>query len=317
MLMADENEVHLADVITALGRRRKIIFTSAGAFVLVGLLYAVFETPLYTATATVIPADEQDTGALSSLAASLGPAAAFAGINLGGGTSGREAYLAILRSRELAEQFISQNQLLPYLFPSRWNFESQSWKETAPGLLSGIKRAISRGVAALSGDQGWREPASKPTVWEAVREFNRIRTISEDSLTGIVTVSLEFRDPNLAAQWANGYVALANQEIRERTVAESSRALAYLDERAEETSIVGLRETIYRLVETQLEKIMLANVREEFAFRVIDSAAVPEQRSHPSRVLVVMLSLALGLVLGCFAVLGWESYKGGLARDQF
>lgn len=308
----DQNGINLADALAALRRRKRIVLILAGGFALFGVLYAVLETPLYTATATIIPSDDQDAGALSTLAASLGPAAAFAGINLGAGGANQEAYMAVLRSRELAGLFISRHDLLPQLFPGWWDVDAQQWKPVEPGIVGRIKQGISRTLAALSGDEGWEEPNKTPTEWQAFREFNAIRNVSKDSLTGIVTISFEFRDPELAAQWTNAYVALANQEIRKRTVEESSRALGYLNARAEETSIVGLRETIYRLVETQLERIMLANAREEFAFQVIDKAVPPEQRSHPSRLLVVILLAVLGLVLGVFAALGWESYSSGL-----
>jgi len=136
--------------------------------------------------------------------------------------------------------------------------------------------------------------------------------------SGTVSISFTFRDPELAAQWANDYVALANHEIRTRTIEESSQALEYLNERIESTSIVGLRETIFRLIETHLEKITLASARPEFAFRVIDRAVAPEERSHPKRKLIVAMSLLAGLAFATLATMVLEFYlpprSGGSAR---
>jgi uncharacterized protein involved in exopolysaccharide biosynthesis len=45
---------------------------------------------------------------------------------------------------------------------------------------------------------------------------------------------------------------------------------------------------------------MLANVQEEFAFRVIDPAVVPEVRSKPKRKLIVVLGGVLGGMFSIF-----------------
>ena len=301
------DEISIRDVILTVRRRKWIIAAITALAVLIGLLYAVFATPMYTASIAVSPATKDDSG-LSSIAGRLGGVAALAGFNLGSGGSEKEDYLAILQSRELGERFIDRYQLKPDLFPKRWNAAAEKWKEGAPN--KGFRAFISRTLARLSGDEGWREADSFiPTDWEAYKRFDdKVRSVKEDTDTGIVTVSFEFRNPAMAAQWANDYVAMANEEIRQRAIAESSRALAYLNEQVEKTTISGLRDTIYQLVEHQLETITLANSREEYAFRVIDKAVVPEQRSHPQRSVILVLSLVLGLVLGGAAVFLMEAY---------
>jgi uncharacterized protein involved in exopolysaccharide biosynthesis len=45
---------------------------------------------------------------------------------------------------------------------------------------------------------------------------------------------------------------------------------------------------------------MMANVRDEYVFKVIDPAMAPEHRSKPKRKLIVMLGFVLGLMLGIF-----------------
>lgn len=305
-----DDEIALADIIAALNRRKNLVFGCVGAALLISLLYVVFTTPLYTASVTVQPATGEE-GGLSGMANRLGGVAALAGVDLGGAGSTREEYLAILRSRELADRFIERYGLKPHLFPGRWNAEAGEWKPVDLGVIGGTIRGISSVLATLSGDEGWDETLKRiPTDWEAYQEFDEIRRVSEDPETGIVTVSFEFRDPELAAQWANNYVAMANEEIRQRTVEETSRALDYLNKQVQETTISGLRETIFGLVEGQLEQIMLANAREEYAFRVLDEAVVPEDRSHPNRVLIVTLSVVVGLITGVVLALAFEAFRG-------
>jgi uncharacterized protein involved in exopolysaccharide biosynthesis len=308
--MTTESEVSLAGILAALRRRQRVVVVLTAVVTLLGVLYAFLATPLYTATIATMPANNQEGGALSSLASRLGPAAALAGINLGGGGSNKETYLAILRSQDLAGRFIARYELLPDLFPERWDAKAKQWRRGDSGPIGWATGKISWLLAKLSGDRGWKDRAAVPSTWEAYEQFARLITIEQSPTTGVVTVAFEFADPERAALWANKFVALANQQLRERAVHESTEALEYLNARLEATSMLELRQTMYHLVETHLEQITLANVREEFAFTIIDAAVVPEQRSHPQRILTVVLSLVIGLILGVAAALTWDSARG-------
>lgn len=318
--MADGQEIYLSDIFAALGRRKRLILGVVVATTFIGLIYAIFATPLYTATVVIRPAEEAN--GRGGLGGGLSAAAAMAGINLGGGASDKEEYLAILRSRGLAEQFIRENALMPHLFPDAWDAEKDAWRESdGSGAILWMKSRLSGLIASLSGDEGYnegpRESEPGPRMWDAYKVFNNsIRRVSEDLQTGIVTLSFEFRDPRLAAEWANAYVTMANREIRENAVQEATRALNYLNTEVDKTSVSGLRDTIYGLVQAQLEKITLANARPDYAFRVIDRAVVPEEKSRPKRSLIVILSFIFGSMLGITIALGREAWLGTFRDNE-
>ena len=58
---------------------------------------------------------------------------------------------------------------------------------------------------------------------------------------------------------------------------------------------------------------MLANVREEYAFKIIDPAVVPDMRSKPQRRKIVILGLLLGVVFGSLLVLVKDYYVKQIA----
>lgn len=308
--------ISLPELIAVMRRRKMLIGAYVIAAAMAGVLYAVLATPLYTATITVQPTAGEE-GALSGLANRLSGAAALAGIKLEGTDSSRSAYIAILQSRELAERFIEEHNLKPLLFPDEWDATKESWRREG-GEKRGVMAAISRFIAYLSKDEGWQaEVSPEPTAWQAYKVFDgEIRTVQEDRQTGLVSVSFEFRNPKLAAEWANAYLALANAEIRADAVREAQRALQHLYAEAEKTNIAGIRDTIYTLIQNQLEKIVLANAREEYAFRVIDKAVIPEERSHPKRALIVALSIIVGGMLGFFNALLIEARRGTLLVEN-
>ena len=57
---------------------------------------------------------------------------------------------------------------------------------------------------------------------------------------------------------------------------------------------------MYNLIESETKNKMLANTRQEFAFRVIDKAVVPEEPFKPNRKLIVLFGGLIGVILGIF-----------------
>jgi uncharacterized protein involved in exopolysaccharide biosynthesis len=177
----------------------------------------------------------------------------------------------------LVEEFISRNNLLPILFSDDWDATTRKWT-TAPD--------------------------ATPTLWLGVKQFiEDIREIEEDSVTGVIRVTAEWEDPELASAWANGLVKLANQIVRTRDLTEAERSVAYLQSEITKTNILGLQQVLYSLIETEMQTIMLAKVKEEYAFEVIDPAVAPELRSFPHRALVAAIGTTLGGFIALMVIL--------------
>ena len=291
-------EISLRDIIRVGIRRWRVILASAGCAFALALVYAILARPYYTASVTVqLRSGSSPLGSLGSLgemAGHLSSLSSLVGVHLGNTESKQQNYMAVLHSRGLALRFIAQYDLMPALFPRRWNAAAHRWRSLHLSALSRLKLDISRAVARMSGDQGWRPPDSQPTAWDALNAFDRIRSIETNRASGMVKVRFTLQNPQEAAQWANEYVALANEEIRDRVVAEAKRALGYLNEQAQSTNIAELRMAISDLVQQRLEQIVAAKSRPDYAFQVIDSAMVPQFRSSPKRLLIIVVVTIIG-----------------------
>ena len=55
---------------------------------------------------------------------------------------------------------------------------------------------------------------------------------------------------------------------------------------------------MYSLIASELQKVKLAHVRQQFAFRVVDPSIKPKYRIKPKRKLIVMVGGVLGGLLG-------------------
>ena len=238
---------------------------------------AVFTRPVYRSQVVMAVADEGE--GLSSLLGQFGGLASLAGINLGGGgKSNRAESIAVLSSRDFTRRFIEREKLLPVLFATKWDESRQNWKTTNPDKI--------------------------PQLGDGVKKFEeRVREVNVDERTGLITVTVDWYDRQLAATWANKLVAAANEELRTRAIAEARRSLDYLEAEAQKTSATGVRDAIYKVVETQIKTIMLANVREQYAFKVLDQAVPADKDKYiwPRRVLII----ALGFVFSVLLAIGW------------
>lgn len=213
-----------------------------------------------------------ESGSFGSLGSEMGGLAQLAGLGSSGEAAKYEA-LAVLQSAVLTEKYIAQNNLLSILYPTKWNRRRQAWKTNDP-----------RGV---------------PTLWKANRYFNKaIRKVTTSATTGLVSMTITWTDPVLAAQWANGLVRMTNDYMRSEAIAEAQRNIAYLNSEIARTSLVEARQAIVSVLRDEITQEMLARGNEEYAFKVLDPAQAPEQASSPVKTLWLAGGLAAGLFFG-------------------
>ena len=230
-------------------------------------------TPIYRAEVLMALANEEQTkGGLSALAGQFGGLASLAGVDLGGGSGTKNEAIATLKSRAFTEKFIKDENLLPVLFEEKWDNENHRWLES--------------------------DQATVPSMWSAYELFNGIRSIAEDTKTGLITLRIEWKDPVLAARWANLLVYRVNELLRAGAIDQAQRSIDYLKRELAKTSVVELQQGIYRLIEGQVNRIMLANVRDDYTFRLVDPAVVPMEKVWPKRKLIVVIGGISGFVLG-------------------
>lgn len=145
--------------------------------------------------------------------------------------------------------------------------------------------------------------ASADNVHDAAEVFHRtVLSIFEDKRTGLITVGVKWRDPTVAAEWANAIVRQLNEEMRQRALKESEDNIRYLREQFEATTAVPLQESISRLLEAEMQKQMLARGAMDYSFRVLDAAEPPARPDWPKRPLIVAMSFSLSLFVSVFAV---------------
>jgi len=274
-----DDDIDLRAVAATLWKRRWWIAAMAVLFTIPFAVSAFMAEPLYRATTVVADARSDASGANSLGAAlgALGNLGSVARLTVQGATYSDEA-IAVMRSREFTERFIRDHDLMPQLF--------------------------SHLIDARTGQ--WLVPEEqRPTLSQGYRVFNGIRTVTQAGRGGLITVAIEWRDPAQAADWANALVGQLNAEMRDRAIAATKNSVGYLERELGSTSTIETRQAINRLMEAQINQRMLANVTEEYAFRIVERALPPDidDAVGPSKLVLLALGPSLGLIFGIFVAL--------------
>jgi LPS O-antigen subunit length determinant protein (WzzB/FepE family) len=103
-----------------------------------------------------------------------------------------------------------------------------------------------------------------------------------------------------------------NEIMRGRALALSEYNLQYLKEELTKSDVVAMQQSIGRVLESELQKLLLAKEDKEYAFKIIDHAQPPRHRYWPKRPWVIAAAAVLGLIgAGFFAV-----YRHILRRER-
>jgi uncharacterized protein involved in exopolysaccharide biosynthesis len=273
------DEVSIAAVTEVLWRGRiwvllAVFLTGAAAAGIGFLLPKQYEARVMISPATK---DSRESAVGSSLTQELGGLAALAGLS--GPTNAFKAEsLATLESDILTINYIKEQNLLPILFAAQWDEATHSWRD--------------------------KDPKKWPTPWQANQFFSKaVRTVVDDKKTGLVSLTIKWKDPVIAAKWANDLVARTNDYMRQRSLEEAETNIAYLKDQVEKNPTVEMKTTIFSLMQVELKTAMLAQGNRQFALKVIDPALPAEKPSGPKPMVWGIAGVMLGFLVSACVLL--------------
>jgi uncharacterized protein involved in exopolysaccharide biosynthesis len=268
---ADRDEITLSELTGLLWQQKWLVLGITVLFATGSIAYAKLAQEWWRAEALLVASEQKGSGLSGSLGA-LGGLAGIAGINLEGDETAEP--LAMLQSKDFIAAFIDDEHLLPILFAKRWDAAAKTW---------------------LGDEKDW------PDVRDGIRMFQRrVLGVSEDPTSRLITVSVTWTDAQLATKWANMLVERLNTRMRDRALREAERNVAFLRQELARADVVTLQDSVARLLEREMQKMMLARGNPEYSFRVVDRASVPKWRASPNRIQVVLLGSLTGGITAVF-----------------
>lgn len=271
-----DNQTSTATIVLLAWREKRLLVIGILAGVLLAIGVSFLIKPVYEAEVYLLPMmDETAPGGLG--AGQLGGLASLVGFGEANSSRKDEA-IARLHSRKFIREFIIDKNLMPHLFPNDWYPEKESW-----------------------------DSEESPTIFDGIKKFQEdVLVVSDDITTGVIRVGVRMTDRALAAALANSIVDKLDGDMRAIAISEAEQSYAFLAAELDGATAVELRESIYSLMEDQLEKRMLARVNEGFVFKIIDPATIPqkEDKVRPKRLLMAIFGGIAAFALVILILIG-------------
>ena len=285
-----DDEIDLFELVQNLWEDKWLISAITSAAAVISVLVALWLPNIYQASTLLRPQSAE--GGIGGLARQYGGLASLAGISLpsGDGQSKTQLALEVLKSKKFAYDFATRHDLLPALFAAdSWDWATETLSLDAevydPSAGGWVREVEPPRTAAPS-------PEEVHALW------NETVSVSEEKDSGFVTLSLKHRSPVYAKEWLDLLVVDINEALRAQDLAESERAVAYLEGQLKQTNVAEIRELLAGLLRSHMESRMMATVEPNYAFSVIDPPTIPELKSEPKRALICVLGTLLGGMLG-------------------
>jgi len=291
-----DDEIDLRELFNVIWQGKWLIVIITLVFSVGAVFFALSQPNQYKSSVLLAPTSKDGQGGLGAMASQFGGLASLAGINLGGG-GGDSTTLAleVVKSRQFIAEFVNRHDLkMAIMATESWN-ESDNSLHINPELYDQASQQWVRKVKPSK--------SIEPTDWEVYKSFIKLLSTSKDKESGLVTLSIEYFSPIMAKQWLDWIVVELNNEMRKRDLSETQRNIDYLTNQLEKTQLAGMQTVFYQLIEEQTKTLMIAEAQEEYIFKVVDPAVVPEEKSKPKRALIAVLGTLLGGMLGVMIVL--------------
>lgn len=296
---SNSDEIDLRELFATVWAGKWGVVSITMLFAAIAVVVVLLIPNQYKATAVLAPASGPNADGLSSQLSGL---ASLAGVTLGN-TSNDESQIAmeVMQSWAFIDRFIMENNLEVDVFAvDGWGRESNQLH---------INDAIYNTTTKTWVRTPPKGKTVEPTSWELFDKFSDMLSVSQDKKTGLVSISVEFYSPFIAKHWVDLLVDSINEHMRVRKLNASNKNIAYLQAQIDKTSVAEMKSVFYQLIENETKNKMLAEASPEYQFVTVSAAMVPEEKSKPKRMLIVVLATLLGGMCGIFFVLARNTFS--------
>ena len=290
-----DDEIDLLEIFKTVWAGKWLIIAITALFTCGSVIFALSQPNIYVAEAKLAPTKESQ-GGMGVLGGQLGGLASLAGISMPRGQiDNSQLAQEIIRSRAFLTDFVERRGILPDLIAV------ESWNPSTGELVYADD-------VYDAATQTWLREVNppqqvEPSSWEYVQELRNILSVNLGTSAGLVTLRIEHKSPVIAKQWVDWLIEDINNEMRRRDVEEAQESIAFIEREMMNTRLANTLQVYAALLEQQTQTIMLANVRPEYVFRVIDPAVIPEQKAKPKRALIVVMGVVFGGMFSLLVVL--------------
>jgi uncharacterized protein involved in exopolysaccharide biosynthesis len=194
------------------------------------------------------------------------------GLDLGGPSKAEDLEL-LFNSKDLTVRVFRKYNLWPVVFPDKF--------DPATGIMK-----ISWTDRLLGREKGPRPPGD----WDAIRAMRKSLNVSVNKKAGAVSISFESPSAEGSVNILKYYLEEGKSRLQEEAFERAAKNKKFIEEQIGRTIDPLVRDRLYSSYGQEVEREMMARNREQFGFKVIDSARVPDRKTRPQRLLTSLLA---------------------------
>ena len=254
-------------------RRRRLVTIWFVVMVLV-LVRLLTMREVYTSSCLMmpLPLEQVEQGAQGGFGGS-----SVRSLLAGGGSRDAYAVAAFLESRQLMNAVIKNLDLSKEMFPRKCDARHKKWRGGPP-----------------------HEAKSR-------RAFDQHLDVSYDNYTGLLELKVHWWSAARAREIAAYIVDTADRMLREAAIADGERRVEELQREMQNVAVSEVGGYLAGEITSAISSLASIRARTGYAFRVIDPPMVPDKKSWPPRLLLLILTgiaaavVELGLTAGAYA----------------
>jgi hypothetical protein len=281
-----DDELDLEGLWKVLIKYKRFIAAFVISITLIAVFYVVNLPTEYKVTVLMLPSNDATGSKGGASYSGISNLASSIGLSIGGSNTGAlgDRALAKLKTKHFLGEYIQENFFKPILFGGKWNKKEGRWI------------------------------GEEPSNQEASELLLSMLTIFSDpnDKSGMTSLILKWKDTGNLTKMkniVNGLVSHINIKAAQSTKLEAKNRIIFLEKELKNTSVLEFKMMLYSLMEHQMQKVMMADSKEDFVFTMIDPATDPLHPEDNHKTLIIVISIFFGFFLSIFFSVLHESYK--------
>lgn len=286
---AGQESLSSKDIIYYLLDRKKWIIAPTILVSLIILVFVLWLPNVYRSEVLLLPNNQGSQSLANGLGSQLGGLASLTGINLsGGGNEELNVALEVMKSRLFITNFIEKYELEALLFAST------GWDSSSNTIIYDRKIFDKE-------HNSWVDGAERPTRQEMYKSFLIDNFgYSSNKEAGTYIISIRHYSPQVAKQILEKFVLELNLLMKKKAIESANLKLSYLSKAIQGESRGEMLEVLHQLTSQHVKRKMLAEIRADYIFTIIDPAVVAEKKFAPKRGAICILAFLVSLILFSF-----------------
>ncbi len=170
-------------------------------------------------------------------------------------------------------------------------------------------------------NEKWKDET--PNIWEGIRELDDLVKIEEDRKTGALSISADFRDPQIAADISRWFIEELSTTLKKKSFSMARHQRENIEEiigslaghlKAPEGDIpefsafmrkmrdLEISQRAYEELMVQYYLAKFKEAKEDVVFQIIDEPKPPDKKARPLILVNLAVSLVVSLLFGIFYV---------------